>query len=127
MNSLDTNVVLRLIVGDVPEQTTRAQRLISGSACYITDVVIAETIFVLEKVYELPIKDVAHGMKRFLTLPNIIYNSQVVDDAIDLFSVSKKLSIVDCYSAVEAERSDARLNTFDKNLIKFGGGHVVEP
>lgn len=127
MNSLDTNVVLRFILGDVPDQTLRAQNLITASACYVTDVVVAETVFVLEKFYDLPRHDIVFGIKKFLALPNIIYNSEVIDEAIGMFEITSKLSIVDCYSSVEAEKSDAMLNTFDKELIKFGGKHVLEP
>lgn len=127
MNSLDTNLVLRFVVGDVPNQTEKAQRLITSSTCYVTDVVVVETVFVLEKFYELSRKDIAHGMKRFLALPNIIYNSQVIDDAINLFAEAAGLSFVDCYSTVEAAMADATLYTFDKDLIKLGGEHVVAP
>jgi predicted nucleic-acid-binding protein len=127
MNSLDTNVVLRYIVDDVPEQRGRARRLIEESACYLTDVVIIEVILVLETFYKTQRAEIVILLKKFLTLPTIVYNARQLDDTIDLYRANQSLSIVDCYSAIEAGASDNLLITFDKKLITKGGPHVVEP
>src|SRR5579884_890782 len=102
MNSLDTNVVLRYLLNDITEQTEKARKVITNSACYITDVVAAEIIFVLERVIEVDRQDIGRLIKAFLSLPNMVYNDYFLDQAVDLYSAQKNLSIVDCYAATEA-------------------------
>lgn len=124
MNSLDTNVVLRYILNDIPEQTEKVRTIITSSGCYITDVVAAEIVFVLERVIELDRQDIVRLLKSFLSLPNMIYNDYFLDQTLELYEEQSSLSIVDCYAATEANVYKNYLLTFDKDLIKHGGSHV---
>lgn len=125
--SLDTNVVLRYFLNDIPEQSTRSKAVISGSAIYVTDVVLTEVVFVLEKVIEMSRLDIVRLVKTFLSLPNLIYNDYFLDQTIDLYGGQKSLSFVDCYAATEARMYNNSLVTFDKQLVEHGGNHVKEP
>jgi predicted nucleic acid-binding protein len=52
---LDTSVVVRYLTGDPPEMAEQAARIIDGDAdLQITDVVLAETAYVLTSVYQIP-------------------------------------------------------------------------
>ena len=126
MNSLDTNVVLRYLLNDVPEQSNKSKDVITRSAAYITDVVAAEIVFVLERVIGMERSDIVKLVKAFLSLPNLIYNDYFLDQTLDLYGASKTLSIVDCYAATEAEVYGNKLVTFDRALVKHGGSHVKE-
>ncbi len=125
MNSLDTNVVLRYLLNDIPEQSLKAKKIITGSAAYVTDVVAVEIIFVLERVISMERPDIVTLVKTFLSLPNLIYNDYFLDQTIDLYGAKPSLSIVDCYAATEAKVYGNSLVTFDKELIKHGGNHVT--
>ena len=48
LTSLDSNVVIRLILNDVPDQSAKAAEYVGRCPCYVTDVVVAECVFVLE-------------------------------------------------------------------------------
>jgi predicted nucleic acid-binding protein len=126
MNSLDTNVVLRYLLNDVPEQSTKSKKIITGSDSYVTDVVAAEIVFVLERVIGMERSDIVKLVKSFLSLPNLIYNDYFLDQSIDLYGANKSLSIVDCYAATEAKVYGNSLVTFDKELAKHGGSQVTE-
>lgn len=126
MRSLDTSVVLRFLLRDIPDQAAKAENLVKNSSCYVTDVVLTETVFVLEKIYEISRKDLAALLRSFLTFPHVTYNTYLMNDVIDMFEKHHSLSIIDCYSAVEAKIFGNRLATFDKKLVKQGGAHVVE-
>ena len=126
MNSLDTNVVLRYLLDDMPEQSLKAKALINNSTSYVTDVVTTEVIFVLEQVVGMERADIVRLVKAFLNLPDLIYNDYFLDQTIDLYGTKKNLSIVDCYAATEAKVYDNSLVTFDKELVKHGGSHVKE-
>ena len=127
MNSLDTNVVLRYLLNDIPEQADLAKENIAHSVCYVTDVVTTEVIFVLERVINLDRDDIAKLTKAFLGLPNIVYNDYLLDQTMDLYRKNKSLSFVDCYAATEAKVYNNHLLTFDKELQKHGGSHIRQP
>lgn len=126
VNSLDTNVVLRYFLNDIPEQSTKSKAVIATSATYVTDVVVTEVVFVLERVIEMERSDIVRLVKTFLSLPSVIYNDYFLDQTIDLYGVQKTLSFVDCYAATEARVYNNSLVTFDKQLLKHGGDHVKE-
>ncbi len=127
MISLDTNVILRYFLNDIPEQSQKSRAIIVGSTAYATDVVLTEVVFVLERVIEMDRSDIVQLIKSFLSLPNLIYNDYFLDQTIDLYSSQKTLSFVDCYAATEAKMYNNSLVTFDQQLIKHGGDHVGEP
>lgn len=127
MTSLDTNIILRFLLRDIPHQSTKAAFQITNSRCYVTDVVITETVFVLEKVYEAPRNEIAVAIGSFLALPNLTSSSELLTEMLDLYKKKSSLSIIDCYAAVEAGASGSQLVTFDAKLLKHGGSHVVEP
>lgn len=124
MISLDTNVVLRFLLDDVPEQTQEATRVIKRSKVYITDVVMIEAIYVLEKVMLLSRQDIAKLVTDFLGFSNVVHNPYFLLEAIDMYEQHPSLSVVDCYAAIEAKAYSNQLVTFDKRLANQGGKHV---
>ncbi|MEQ1605932.1 MAG: PIN domain-containing protein [Pyrinomonadaceae bacterium] len=127
MNSLDANIVLRFILRDIPEQSIKAEILVTTSLCYVSDVIVTEAAFVLERRVGISRRDTAFVLKKFLDLPTVKCNQLLLDDTINLFAATRNLSFPDCYAAVEARRSGNKLATFDKDLVKHGGIHVIEP
>jgi predicted nucleic acid-binding protein len=117
--SLDTNVILRFLLYDVPEQTARVTAVIAKEQVYVTDVVVAETAFVLEKTMELPREDVAELLTSFLGFANVVSNPYFLPQAIKLYRKHSELSIVDCYAAAEAQAYSNKLMTFDKKLAQL--------
>lgn len=124
MTSLDTNVVLRFLLNDVPEQTEKAARIISKDKVYVTDVIAVEVIYVLEKVIELSRRDITKLVTDFLGFGNVVHNPHFLLDAINLYEKHPSLSVVDCYAAAESEAYNNKLVTFDKRLVNQGGKHV---
>ena len=126
MNSLDTNVVVRYLLNDIPERGLKSKEVITNSASYVTDVVAVELIFVLEKVIGMDRSDIVKLVKTFLSLPYAICKDYFLDQALDLYDAKKSLSIVDCYAATESKTYNNSLVTFDKELVKHDGSHVKE-
>jgi predicted nucleic acid-binding protein len=127
MTSLDANLILRYILRDIPNQSAKAQALITGSVCHVSDVIVTEIAFVLERKLGSSRADVGLILKKFIGLRTIKCNAEQLQATIDLFEATAKLSFPDCYAAIEARRSGNSLATFDKDLIKYGGSHVYEP
>ena len=72
MIGLDTNILVRLLVRDDPDQTEQA-RLFIDSRCtaespgFINCVVLAELVWVLDRVYRFPRQQVAAAVESLLT------------------------------------------------------------
>lgn len=126
-SSLDTNVVLRVVLKDVPEQAVRSAEFIDRTKCYVADVVVAECVFVLEKVYKLDRRKIATLIVSFLNLETVSFNETLIEKTFDLYSESTILSFVDCYSIVEARLASNSLVTFDRTIIKKHGTTAREP
>jgi uncharacterized protein len=124
MISLDTNVVLRFLLDDIPQQTRKATELITKNKVYVTDVVAVEVIYVLEKVIGLSRQDITKLVTDFLGFSNVVHNPYFLINTISLYGHHYSLSIVDCYASAEAEAYNNKLVTFDKRLAAQGGKHV---
>ncbi len=124
MISLDTNVVLRFLLGDVPEQTQKATEAITRNKVYVTDVVVIEVIYVLERVIGLSRQDITKLVTDFLGFSNVVHNTYFLLDTIRLYKNYPSLSVVDCYATTEAKAYNNKLVTFDRRLASQGGKHV---
>lgn len=116
--SLDTNVLIRLCVGDVPVQSRAAMKLIeSDEELCLADAVLIETIFVLSINYQLPRGQVVDTLQKLLSHPNLICNRELFGTVLAHFLKHPGLSVVDCYLAEVAYLNGAApLLTFDKKL-----------
>ncbi|MBW4531830.1 MAG: type II toxin-antitoxin system VapC family toxin [Aphanothece saxicola GSE-SYN-MK-01-06B] len=80
MKTLDTNVVVRLLIGDDPQQTPIAERAfleaVASGGAYLPDVVLAEVAWVL-RGYDLG------RSERYALLERLVRTRGVVVDGID--------------------------------------------
>ena len=125
--SLDTNILLRLVLGDVPKQTLLAEELIKKSAVLnVADIVIIEVVFVLEKIYKLSRKEVVESVYAIIRHPKINCNRKLFELTLPIYSTNAKLSIVDCALTQYAILNNATpLHTFDKALANYDLKNVV--
>ncbi len=123
MTSLDTNVILRLLLNDNLIQKQQAVQVIERNQAYITDTVFTEVVFVLEKLIGLPRTSIHGLLIRVLGLPSMVY-SWFLPEVLELYAQRPALSIIDCYAATETRAFKNQLVTFDKKLASQGGTHV---
>jgi predicted nucleic-acid-binding protein len=118
--SLDTNVLLRLIVGDVPTQTSAIEDLLKRvSSLQVADVVIFETVFVLQSYYAFSREDIYQSLVSIIRHPKINCNRRLFEPAFAFYREHPKLSLVDCALPGYANLNNATpLYTFDKDLAK---------
>lgn len=120
--SLDANVVLRLLLGDIPAQQKQALAVISsapGVQFAVADTALIETIFVLGRAYGFNRTTTAAAIRDFMSDLRIKCNRAMVTSALDLYVRHPSLSFEDCVLATYAELTDALpLYTFDKKLAK---------
>lgn len=117
--SLDTNAILRFLIGDIPKQRQAVSRLIDSSVdqLAVADIAVVETIFVLQRVYGVTREEIANMIRVFMGLKAVNCNRAMLDEALNFFVRFPAQSFEDCCLAVYAELNNAEpLYTFDKKL-----------
>lgn len=56
---IDANIILRSILSDNEQLSKQAKSIIENNECFAPNEVIAEVVFVLQKVYEVPREEIA--------------------------------------------------------------------
>ncbi len=80
MIALDTNVLVRFLVEDDAAQLARARRLLqkavdSNSVCCVSDVVMCELVWVLERSYKVRRAEIRQVLSRLLRAGNLAFSS----------------------------------------------------
>jgi len=117
---VDTNVILRFLLNDNPNQAQEAEDLFEkaeNNQLEIPDIIIAELIFVLLSVYKLSRRDIVEKIRAVVEHPKFMVNKKIINFALDEF-LSKNVSFVDGYLVALAKtRRGIDLFTFDKKLM----------
>lgn len=117
--SLDTNVVLRLLLNDIPEQHVAVKKLMEQATNQfaIADTVIIELVFSLDRHYGFSRLQIADAVDGLMKLKEINCNRALFEKALAIFIHHAGLSFEDCCLTVYAQLNDAEpLWTFDKKL-----------
>ena len=120
---LDTNVLLRFLVGDNLAQKNQAAVWFKEAEQGMRDIavhplVVAESCFVLESVYGKPRDEIAYALEVFLTQR---WLGVVERDALALTwsGYRSGLHFVDSFLIALAQLQSAELLTFDKRVLTF--------
>ncbi|MEW6142574.1 MAG: PIN domain-containing protein [Chloroflexota bacterium] len=110
---LDTSILVRYLTGDPPELAEQAAGIIdSTDSLYVTDVVLAETAYVLTSVYHVPRNLVVDHLVAFVQKANItpfaMDKGQVLQ-ALLLCRTSGRVSFADAMIWAAARSSGSRL------------------
>ena len=81
MINLDTNVLVRFLVRDDAEQTERARALVvraveTGRACFVSDIVLCELVWVLTRAYRLPRHEIVPRLRALLVADHTAFSSR---------------------------------------------------
>ncbi|MBC8234654.1 type II toxin-antitoxin system VapC family toxin [bacterium] len=119
---IDTNVILRYLLNDVPEQSEASsklmEKLISSEEVYLHDVVIAELVWTLEKFYQVPKSKIRKIISELLLIKGLLVsNRSILLKALELFA-EKNIDFADALIASMAMANEAEVITFDKDFRK---------
>ena len=122
MRAIDTNVLVRLISRDEPHQAAAADAFVAQGA-WVSILALAETIWVLDAVYDRGPADLARALQMLLDHRSlIIQDSDVVIAALALFRAKPRLGFSDCLMLELARKAGhLSLGTFDKGLARVDG------
>ena len=121
MAFIDTNILLRWLLGDHKELSQKAEKIVTSAntgSLIVTDIVVAEIVYVLRST----------GRDRKQTVEALLLigrtgafkyeNGELIMDIVKLISETS-LDFADCYLLSRANREDVELATFDEKLLKL--------
>jgi len=116
---VDANIVLRYLLLDHPILSEKAAEIIENNQVFIPFEVVAEVVYVLEKVYKIDRANICRSIEKLFEDDNIhTYDSDILFKALEIFSV-KKIDFVDTllcgYSLVRGDE----VKTFDKGINNY--------
>lgn len=121
MQLIDTNIILRWLLGDHKELSSKAESLIKRtkpSTLLVTDIVVAEITYILRSTG----RDRNQTSEALLLIGRTeafkFENEELTMTIISLL-VDTKLDFADCYLFARARREKLGLATFDKPLEKL--------
>jgi len=126
---IDTNVLIRHLTGEPPEQAERATRFLAETASLqLPDLIVAETVYALESVYRVPRDQIAVSIRSMVTSDRL----QVADLPLLLRTIEvyqrHRLAFADSYLVACAERSGIlAVVSFDKQISRVGTVRRIEP
>jgi predicted nucleic acid-binding protein len=116
MLAIDTNLIVRYLTGDQPQQSRKAKALIDSEAVFICKTVLLETEWVLRSVFGFRPTEIAKALTDFVGLPNVtLEDAAIIATALD--SMVGGMYFADALHLASAQESDAFV-TFDRGLAK---------
>lgn len=122
MRAIDTNVLVRLIVRDTPHQVNAAEAFVRAGA-WVSHLVLMETVWVLDSVYNVQPEQIAAGVEMLLDHKElVIQDSEVVRAAVTAYRTQPSLGFSDCLILETARKAGhLPLGTFDRDLGNLTG------
>lgn len=118
MRAVDTNVVVRYLTGDDPDQAGKARAVIGHEAVFVPRTVVLEIEWVLRGAYGLPTTRIIPALRALAGLPGIVVEDAVlVAQALDWAEAG--LDLADALHLAAAGECEAFL-TFDERLVRAG-------
>ena len=111
---IDTNILMRYLLNDIPEQTDMAAEIIADGA-QIYPEVIPEAVYVLSKIYGIPRKTVSDTLIAILDDISVERKEQI-KETLKLF-METKLDYIDCLHLAGYSLSGEDFFSFDKKLM----------
>ncbi|WP_280467460.1 PIN domain-containing protein [Nocardia cyriacigeorgica] len=126
---LDTNILIRHFTQDPPDMGRRATAFLAESeTLFLPDLILAETVYVLQSVYRVPRPHVAALSRALIGSRNIETDDPaLLIRAVDIYE-HHRLSFADAHLVALAESDPgSSVVSFDKGIGKVGTVRRIEP
>lgn len=130
MIALDTNVIVRFLVQDEPEQARQASEVIEGltdsDPGLLSREVLIELVWVLERAYRYSRAEISGALNALLSSTEVVVEAaEDVGQAIERYQ-SEGFGFADLMIAAAARRLGAsELVTFDRKAARMPGARLL--
>ena len=116
MKIVDANIVLRYLLNDTDDLSEKASELLENNEVFIPNEVIAEIVYVLEKVYKLENKEISSALLNLFEYSNLkVSDLDMLNEALKIYA-ERKLDFVDTLLYAYHKIRKHEIFTFDKKL-----------
>jgi len=117
---IDTNVIIRFLVGDHKEHLKVATEIfkkveLGEYEVEILDSVIMEALFVLIKFYKLPKNEVIDDLKKIIALRGVVGNKVLLIETLNIVE-NKNIDFVDALICSKSKLEGYEKLSFDKDV-----------
>jgi predicted nucleic-acid-binding protein len=126
---VDTNVLIRHLTGDPPRQAARATRFLADAdELLLADLIVAETVYVLESFYEVGRARVAELVRAVIAFDAVrVVDEELLLRAVEVYEV-ERLDFAEAYLVASAERSGVdTVVSFDRSIDRVTTIRRIEP
>lgn len=126
---IDTNIIVRHLTGDPRAMAERATRFLATERdLLLPDLIVAETVYVLESFYEAPPDQVAEAIRSMIAFESIVcVDPALLLRAIEIYETDG-LDFAEAYLVACAESTEVgRVASFDKAIDRVQTVERVEP
>ncbi len=126
---VDTNILIRHLTGDPPDQAARATAFLAAAdELLLPDLIVAEVVYVLESFYEVPVDEVARLVRSVIAFPPI----RTLDPALLLRALevyeTHRIDFAEAYLVASAEASGIHdIISYDRSIDRVSSVHRIEP
>ena len=126
MLAVDTNVLVRLLARDDARQAKAADQFIAKGA-WVSHLVLAETLWVLESVYDRGATQIIKALKLLMAHESLVLqDAETVGLALAQFQLKPALGFSDCLVLEIARKAGHMpLGTFDRALARLEGAQKL--
>ena len=126
---VDTNVIVRHLTGEPPEMATRATAYLAAEPeLFLADLILAETIYVLESFYKTPRDRIAPAMRSLVALRSVVtVDPALLLRALEVYEIDR-IDFAEAYLVACAESTGVnRIASFDRSIDRVGTVERIEP
>ncbi len=130
---IDANVILRFFLADDEGKFLKAKEFFrklefGEDEALLTEIVFAEVIWVLHKVYNIPREEICSKYLKLLNYKGLktVFDKEIFTESLNLYS-SHSVDIQDIFLAVLAKFKDSSIISFDKTDFKKLKANFTEP
>jgi predicted nucleic acid-binding protein len=126
---VDTNVLIRHLTGDPPDQARRATAFLADAdELLLPDLIVAEILYVLESFYEVPADEVARLVRSVIAYTPL----RTLDPALLLRSLEvyeiHRIDFAEAYLVASAEAAGIPdIISFDRSIDRVTTTNRIEP
>ena len=126
---VDTNIIVRHLTGEPPDMASRATAFLAAeSDLFLADLIVAETIYVLESFYKAPRGQIATAMRSLIALRCVVtVDPALLLRAFEIYEVDR-IDFAEAYLVACAESSGViSIASFDRAIDRVGTVERIEP
>lgn len=126
---VDTNILVRHLTGEPTDMAERATAFLANAdELLVADLILAETVYVLESFYKAPRSQVADAMRSLLAMSCVVtIDPALLLRALEVYELDR-IDFAEAYLVAQAETSGVGVVvSFDKSIDRVKTIRRIEP